>query len=437
MSKTGHQVVIIGGGFGGLYAAQNLRSSSAEITLIDRRNFHVFQPLLYQIATGGLSPANIASPLRSIVRRQKNCRVVLGEVTGFDLEKNEVLLGDERVRFDSLIVAAGAQNHYFAHPEWEAHAPGLKTIEDATEIRRKILLAFEKAERSTSLEERQRLLTFVIVGGGPTGVELAGAISELAHHTLRHEFRTINPASARILLVEGHDRVLQTFPEKLSARAGRSLRALGVELVLSAHVKQIACDHAVIENASGIQKIATESVIWAAGVRASPLAELLALATGAAVDRGGRITVNADLTVGQHPHIFAIGDLALARYPDGKPLPGVAPVAMQQGRYVARLILNRVQGHAHNPEPFRYWDKGSMATIGRNAAVVDLYFFAFSGWLAWLTWLFIHISYLIEFQNRFLVMFQWFWGYVTRNRSARLITGQAIDPNTPPVPTTP
>lgn len=424
MNNGMHRVVIVGGGFGGLYAAQNLRRAPVEVTLIDRRNFHLFQPLLYQVATGGLSPANIATPLRSIVKKQRNCRVLLGEVTGFDIAGNAVWMGDERVAYDSLIVAAGASNSYFNHPEWEKHAPGLKTIEDATEIRTRVLSAFEAAERFNDASLRRRLLTFVIVGGGPTGIEMAGSISDLARETLRRDFRTLDPGASRIILIEGHNRVLPPFPESLSAKAQRALHKLGIEVWTSARVLDIQADHVIVDSGGKKDRIDTSNVIWAAGVRANPLGKVLAEATGATLDRGGRVVVGKDLSIPGHPSVFVVGDLAGATHADGKPLPGVAPVAMQQGKYVAQLIRRRVEGRSP-PEPFRYWDKGNMATIGRNAAVVDLYFIRFAGRLAWMTWLFVHLIYLIQFQNRLLVLMQWFWNYWTRNRSARLITGEA------------
>ena len=433
MSDNAHRVVIVGGGFGGLYAAQSLRRSPVQVTVIDKRNFHLFQPLLYQVATGGLSPANIASPVRSVLKNQRNARVLLGEVTGFDVANKEVILPDGQVPFDSLILAAGSQTFYFNHDDWVPLAPGLKTVEDATEIRRRVLSAFEAAERESDPEKQRRWLTFVLVGGGPTGVEMAGAVSELARHTLRRDFRSINPASARIILVEGNDRILPPFPAVLSAKAKKSLERMGVEVWTSCNVKDVHPSYVLVERkaaagspqadgAAGEVKIDTATVIWAAGVRASPLGKALADATGAKLDRGGRVVVEKDMSVPGHPNVFVIGDLAAATYPDGKPLPGLAPVAMQEGRYVARLITRRLRGKSP-PGPFKYWDKGNMATIGRASAVVDLYWWRFSGWFAWLTWLFVHIMYLIQFQNRLLVLFQWFWNYLTRNRSARLITG--------------
>jgi len=425
MNATPHRVVIIGGGFAGLNAALKLRRANVQITLIDKRNFHLFQPLLYQVATGGLSPANIAAPLRGVLRKQRNCAVLLGEVTGFDVAGKLVHVGDETLPFDTLIVAAGAGNFYFNHPEWERFAPGLKTIEEATGIRARLLAAFEIAERVDDESERKRLLTFVIVGAGPTGVEMAGAISELARHTLRYNFRKIDPSTARIILMEGYSRVLPPFHESLSARAARSLASMNVEVWTSSRVQDIKGDHVMVEHEGTQKRVDTSTVIWAAGVKASPLGGMLAEAAGTTIDRGGRVMVEKDLSVPKYPDIFVVGDLSAATYPDGKPLPGVAPAAIQQGQYVAGVIRHRVEGRTP-PPAFRYFDKGSVATIGRNHAVVDLYWFRFGGWFAWVTWLFVHIMYLIAFQNRVLVMTQWAWNYISRNRAARLITGDLV-----------
>jgi NADH dehydrogenase len=418
---SSHRVVIVGGGFGGLYAAHALGKAPVQVTLIDRRNFHLFQPLLYQVATGGLSPANIASPLRAVLKRQKNTRVLLGEVIGFDLERRLVLLRDGNEPYDSLIVATGSRHHYFGHPEWEQYAPGLKSLEDATAMRRKILSAFERAERCTDAEERQALLTFVVVGGGPTGVELAGTIGEMAHSTLRGNFRSINPAHARILLLEGLDRILSTYPPKLSDKAVQSLNRLGVTVRTGTIVTDVQPERVTVRSGDNTEVIRTGTILWGAGVDASPLAKELAKATGAEVDRSGRIVVQPDLSLPGHPEVFVIGDMANYPYQGGKPLPGVAQVAMQQGRYAADLIQRRLRGLA--PVPFRYNDRGTMATIGRAAAVADLGWIRLSGMIAWLIWLFVHILFLIEFENRVLVMFQWAWNYFTRNRAARLITG--------------
>jgi NADH dehydrogenase len=416
-----HRVVIVGGGFGGLYAAQALGNADVQVTLIDRRNFHLFQPLLYQVATGGLSPANIAAPLRDVLKRQRNTRVLLGEVVRFDLERRLAILTDGSEPYDSLIVAAGSRHHYFGHPEWEQFAPGLKSIEDATAIRRRILTAFEQAERCADPDARRALMTFLIVGGGPTGVELAGAIAEVAHSTLRGNFRSIDPAKARIILLEGIDRILNAYSPKLSAKAVKALNRLGVTVRTGTMVTDVQTDRITIRCGDQSETILAHTVLWAAGVDASPLAKELAQATGAELDRAGRILVQPDLTLPNHPEVFVLGDMINYPYQGGKTLPGVAPVAMQQGRYVADAIQRRLRGAP--PVPFHYRDHGSMATIGRAAAVADLGWISFSGLLAWLAWLFIHILYLIEFQNRILVLFQWGWNYFTRNRAARLITG--------------
>jgi NADH dehydrogenase len=416
-----HRVLIVGGGFGGLNAAQALAKAEVQVTLIDRRNFHLFQPLLYQVATGGLSPANIAVPLRAVLKRQKNTRVLLGEVVNFDLERRLAILKDGTEPYDSLIVATGSRHHYFGHPEWEKFAPGLKSIEDATTIRRRILSAFEKAERCTDAEDCRALMTFLIVGGGPTGVELAGTIGEMAHTTLRGNFRSIDPAKAHIVLLEGAERILSMFPPKLSAKAVQALNRLGVAVRVNTKVTDVQADRVTIQSGQQTEMIRAHTVLWAAGVEASPLAKALAQASGAQLDRAGRITVQPDLTLPGHPEVFVLGDMANYPYQGGKPLPGLAPVAMQQGSYVADLIQRRLRGVPS--APFHYRDRGTMATIGRAAAVADLGWITFSGLLAWLTWLFIHLLYLVEFQNRFLVLFQWAWNYFTRNRSARLITG--------------
>jgi NADH dehydrogenase len=421
MAETPH-VVIIGGGFGGLYAVKRLKRAPLRITLIDRRNFHLFQPLLYQVATGGLSPANIAAPLRAVLKRQQNTEVLLAEAVGIDVGKHRVLLSDGAVDYDTLIVATGAGNHYFGHDEWQKYAPSLKTLEDATEIRRRILVAFEAAEREPDPERRQALLTFIMIGGGPTGVELAGTIGELAQHTLRTNFRHINPADARILLVEGTARILPAYLPELSAKATRSLARLGVTVRTGTFVTDVQPEAVSVRTGDTTERVRAHTVLWAAGVDASPLGRMLAEATGARLDRAGRIAVEPDLTLPGRPEIFAIGDLANFSHQTGQPLPGVAPVAMQQGRYVAELIQRRLRGKTL--PPFLYRDRGSMATIGRAAAVVDLGWVRFSGFFAWLVWLFVHLAYLIQFGNRVLVLMQWAGNYLTRNRSARLITGQ-------------
>jgi NADH dehydrogenase len=417
------EVVIVGGGFGGLYAAQALRNTKVNVTLLDRRNFHLFQPLLYQVATGGLSPANIAAPLRAVLKYQKNTRVLLAEVTGFDLAQRRVLVNTgDPVPFDYLIVAAGSRHHYFGNDTWEALAPGLKTVEDATDLRRRILMAFEIAERATDEATRSAQLTFAIVGGGPTGVEMAGSISELARQTLRRNFRSINPASARIVLIEFADRVLPPFAPKLSTKAGQALTRMGVELWTQTRVIDMAPGKVTVERAGKREALTCATVVWAAGVKASPLALALASACGITPDNAGRVPVTPDLSLVGHPHVFAIGDMALLKQSDGRGLPGLAPVAMQQGSYVAKLIAERLRGKSR--PPFAYKDRGTMATIGRNAAVADLFGFKFSGYLAWLAWLLLHLALLVAFENRLLVLTQWWWNYLTRNRAARLITGE-------------
>jgi NADH dehydrogenase len=378
--------------------------------------------LLYQVATGWLSPADIASPLRAVLKRQRNVQVLLAEATDIDVANRRVVLKDGSVSYDTLLVATGARYNYFGHPEWEALAPGLKTIEDATEIRRRILSAFEAAERETDHARVRSWLTFVIVGGGPTGVELAGTLGELAQDTLRQDFRHINPAESRILLVEGADRILPTYAAELSAKATAALARLGVSVHTGAIVTNVQPDAVIIRRNDQSEHIPTRTVLWAAGVQASPLGRILATATGVELDRAGRVMVAPDFSIPNHPDIFVIGDLAHYRHQQGQPLPGVAPVAMQQGRYVAELIQQRLRGQT--PPPFRYRDRGSMAIVGRAEAVADIRGRRFSGLLAWLAWLFIHLMNLVEFENRLLVVIQWAWNYFTRNRSARLITGE-------------
>jgi NADH dehydrogenase len=419
-------VVIVGGGFGGLRAARALRRAPVEVTLIDRRNFHLFQPLLYQVATGALSPGDITSPLRHILRRQRNTRVWLAEVTGVDAASRRIHLHDGAVGYDTLIVAAGAGYQYFGHDEWKPLAPALKTVEEALDIRARIFSAFEAAEREHDPALRRAWLTFVIVGAGPTGVELAGALGEIAHDTLRHDFRAIDPREARIVLVEGADRVLPGYPPDLCAKAAGSLGRLGVTIRVSTHVVGIDPGSVTVRTAGVDERIPSRVVLWAAGVRAAPLAPIVAAATGAEVDRAGRLIVGPDLSLAGHPEIFVIGDMAHARDADGNPLPGVAPVAMQQGTYVAGVIRGRLQGQA--PAPFRYRDRGTMATIGRAAAVADLGWIRFAGLPAWLAWLFVHLMYIVGFENRVLVLIQWAWSYFTWNRGARLITVAQHDP---------
>lgn len=427
MDDKKHHVVIIGGGFGGLCAARALHRAPVKVTLIDRRNHHLFQPLLYQVATGGLSPANIAAPLRALLSRQKNSHVRLSEVTGFDLHEQRVFLKDgQSMTYDTLIVAAGSGQSYFGRDHWQRLAPGLKTLENATSIRRRILLAFERAELESDPERRQALLTFVVVGAGPTGVELAGALAEISHRTLREEFRAIDTSEARVLLVEGGPRVLAAFDPKQSERAQHSLESLGVEVRTGWLVDRISEGQVEIRRLESDpeekQTFETSNVFWAAGVEASPLGRELARASNCGLDKSGRVIVGPDCSLRGRPNVFVIGDLANFSHDRDTPLPGLAPVAMQQGRYVARLIRRRFEGQT--TPPFRYLDKGNMATIGRSLAVGEMGKLHFWGFPAWLAWLFIHLLYLAEFQNRVLVTVQWGWNYFTRNRSARLITAE-------------
>ncbi len=418
-----HRVVIVGGGFGGLYAARSLKHADVDVTLIDRRNFHLFQPLLYQVATGALSPGEIASPLRYVLNRQKNTRVLLGEVVDIDVDTHAVVLKDRsRVPYDTVIFATGSTHSYFGHPEWAALAPGLKTVEDATEIRTRVLLAFERAEKDTDDSAVRRAdLTFVIVGGGPTGVELAGAIAEISRDTLKKDFRSINSADANIFLIEGADRLLPTYPPKLSRAAERALTKLGVRTRTGAMVIGIDEQGVTIKAGASVTGIPAKTVLWAAGVQASQMGKLLSHRLGLTLDHAGRVPVEPDLSIAQHPEILVIGDLA-AFLQDGKQVPGVAPTAIQQGHYAAKLIGHRLRNE--NPKPFRYLDKGSLATIGRNQAVAVIGPFQFSGILAWLAWLFIHLLYIVEFENRLLIVVQWAYDYFTHNRGARLITGE-------------
>ena len=422
------RVVILGGGFAGLKAARVLRKAPVDITLIDRRNFHLFQPLLYQVATGGLSPANIAGPIRSILRRQKNCSVRLGEAIGIDQESQQVVLKDGRVDFDWLIVATGATHSYFGNDQWQEWAPGLKTVEDATRIRRKVLHAFEMAEREDDPEERKRHLNFAVIGAGPTGVELAGAIAELRRHTLKHDFRNIDPSEARVILIDMQDRVLSTFDPTLSSKARNSLEKLGVELQLKTRVVDIKESSLTIEKDGEPSHIATRSVIWAAGVQASPLAKVIADSTGSPTDRAGRLQVRPDCSLEDCDNIFAIGDIACYLDQHNNPLPGMAPVAIQQGEFVAKLIRRRLKDPQATLE-FQYQNPGQLATIGRSAAVAEIGPRRFSGYFAWLVWLVVHLMQIVQHQNRVLVFVQWAWSYMTFNRSARLITENQEDLN--------
>ena len=419
-ADTRPRIVIVGAGFGGLVAARALKNVAAKVTVIDRRNYHLFQPLLYQVATAGLSPADIAAPIRSILRDQANAEVLMARVTGVDRTRREVMIDDNgrRIPYDYLIIAAGARHAYFGHDEWEEVAPGLKKIDDATAIRHRILVAFEKAETSHDPEERRRLLTFVIVGGGPTGVEMAGAIAELAKKTLVKDFRTIDPASARVILVEGGPRVLASFPEGLSAKARRSLEKLGAEVLTNTPVE--LCDAEGVISAG--KRIAARTILWAAGVQAAPAAKWLQ----AEKDRANRVKVEPDLSISGDPNVFVVGDNATVMQANGQPVPGVAPAAKQMGAYVARVIAGRIAGKPVS-EPFRYRNYGNFATIGRHAAVADFGWLRLSGYLAWLLWGAAHIYFLIGFRNRLAVMLDWLWAYVTYQRGVRLITGAGSD----------
>jgi NADH:ubiquinone reductase (H+-translocating) len=425
-AQTNHKprVVIVGGGFGGLYAAKLLGKAPVTLTLIDRRNFHLFQPLLYQVATGGLSPGEIASPLRVVLKRNENTQVILGNVIDLDVAGRRVVLDDgQTFPYDTLIIATGSTHYYFGKDEWARLAPGLKTVEDATQIRSRLLYAYEQAERDPDPHSRKAWLNFVIVGGGPTGVELAGALGEIANDTLRHDFRHIDPRESQITLVEGEPRLLPAFPPDLSAKAEQQLIDLGVQTRTNARVVDVDENGVTVKTEAGSDRILTRTVLWAAGVRANRLGRLVGERTGAPVDKVGRVMVDPDLTVPGHPEIFVIGDLANFTHQDGKPLPGVAPVAIQEGRYVARLIQRRLEGGSPPPR-FHYFNKGNLATIGRNKAVADFGFIQISGFLAWFTWVFVHLMYLVEFENRLLVFIEWVHNYITRNRGARLITGK-------------
>ncbi|MFN8007978.1 MAG: NAD(P)/FAD-dependent oxidoreductase [Terriglobia bacterium] len=412
------QVVIIGGGFGGLYAAKALKGEAIDLTLVDRRNHHLFQPLLYQVATAALSPGDIAYPIRAILRKQKNAHVFLAEAVAVDLEKKEVVLTDGRLEYDYLILATGARHAYFGHEDWERSAPGLKSLEDALEIRRRILLAFERAERATDSRHRSALLTFVVVGGGPTGVELAGAIAEISRQVLIRDFRSIDPRDAKVYLVEAGSRLLSGFPEPLSEAAASSLQKLGVEVLNSTRVTGMMPGEVQI----GDKKIEAETILWSAGVTASSLAQSL----GVPRDRAGRVLVEPDLSIPGHPEVFVIGDLAAYTHQTGHPLPGTCPVAIQQGRHAAMNIRRKI--HGQSTQPFHYLNRGNLATIGRAHAVADLGKLRLSGFPAWMAWLFVHIFFLIGFRNRFIVLFEWAWAYFTFQRGARLITGDLDKP---------
>jgi NADH dehydrogenase len=407
------KIVILGGGFAGLYTARGCKHLDAEITVVDRHNYHLFQPLLYQVATAALNPSDIAAPIRGILGRQKNVSVILGEAMSVDVEKQLVRLTDGELPYDQLVIATGATHSYFGHPEWERVAPGLKSIDDALEIRRRVLLAFEAAERETGVEKQRAWLNFVIIGAGPTGVELAGALTEIARQTMVRDFRRIKPESARVILIEGKERVLPTYPAELSEKARQQLVDLGVEVITNSVVTEVNEREVRI----GEQAIATRTVLWGAGVQASPLARSL----GVPLDRAGRVLVEPDLTIPGHRNVFVLGDLAAVQQYDGSFVPGVAPAAIQEGQHTARNLERALENQPLRP--FKYNDKGSLATIGRAAAVADFGRLRMSGFLAWFAWLAIHIFFLIGFRNRFLVITQWAWAYVTYQRGARLITG--------------
>ena len=417
-----HHIVILGGGFGGLYAAKILSEGKVKVTVIDKRNFHLFQPLLYQVAAGWLSPGDIASPLRVVLNKYKNTYVLKAEVTDILPQEKKVVFRDGDINYDTLIVATGSYHHYFGHDQWANIAPGLKTVEDALEMRRKILLSFEAAERETDPKKQQEWMTFLIIGAGPTGVELAGTIGELTRTTLKDDFRNINTENAKIILVEGLNHVLPTYPPELSEKAEKSLKKLGVNIRLNTMVTNIETSRATISRNGDSEIIQSRTILWTAGVKASALGKALEKHAGAKLDKSGRVTVNADLSVPGYPNIFVIGDLAHLLYQGQDPLPGVAPVAMQEGSYVAKIILNRIKGK--ETKPFEYKEKGNLAVIGTNSAVADLGSLKFSGFIAWLTWAIVHIRYLIEFDSKVVVLFKWAWSYFTRKRGVRLITGE-------------
>ncbi|MFN6513339.1 MAG: NAD(P)/FAD-dependent oxidoreductase [Nostoc sp. CreGUA01] len=429
-NNLSHQVVIIGGGFGGLYTAKHLAKANVNVTLIDKRNFHLFQPLLYQVATGTLSPGDISSPLRAVFSKSKNTKVLLGEVNDIDPKAQKVILDNQVVPYDTLIVATGANHSYFGKDNWKELAPGLKTVEDAIEMRRRIFGAFEAAEKETDPEARRAWLTFVIVGGGPTGVELAGAIAELAHKTLKEDFRNIDTSETKILLLQGGDRILPHIAPQLSQVAAESLEKLGAVIQTNTRVTNIENDIVTFKQGGEVKEIPSKTILWAAGVKASPMGQVLAQRTGVECDPAGRVIVEPDLTIRGYKNIFVVGDLGNFSHQNGKPLAGVAPVAKQQGEYVAKLIQKRLKGHTL-PQ-FHYNDVGSLAMIGQNLAVVDLGFIKLQGFIAWVFWLLVHIYFLIEFDTKLLVVFQWAWNYITRNRRSRLITGREafVEPKT-------
>ncbi len=416
------RVVIVGSGFGGLEAAKKLAGKDVQVTVIDRTNYHLFQPLLYQVATAALSPADIAAPVRAVLSKCRNVEVILAEVESVEVDAKKVKTGDLEIDYDYLILATGARHSYFGHNEWEKLAPGLKSLEDAIELRRRILLAFEYAEKTTDEAARKAALNFVIIGGGPTGVEMAGAIAEISRHTLAKDFRHIDPSEARVILIEGEPRLLAAYPEDLSASARKQLVDLGVEVRTSARATNLTEEGVQVNG----EFIPCRVKIWAAGNNASFVGKTL----GVPVDRCGRVIVNDDLTIPGHPEVQVIGDLANFPHQTGQPLPGISPVAMQEGRHAARNVLAMIKGR--KPQRFHYWDKGTMATIGRNKAVADLKFMHLSGLPAWLAWLFVHIVFLVGFRNRLVVLFQWAWAYLTFDKGARLITRNFQSEQRPP-----
>ncbi len=417
--KSHARIVVLGAGFGGLTFCQTFSNSDAEVTLVDRQNHHLFQPLLYQVAAAGLSAPEIAQPIRSILRNKRHVTVLLRNVTGFDLERREVRLAGAILRYDYLVLALGGVTSYFGHPEWEQHAPGLKSLDDALHIRRQVLLAFEQAENSLDAREKERLMTITVVGGGPTGVELAGAFAELTRRVLKRDFRQIDPRQARVILLEAGPRLLQQFSARLSAKAAARLSKLGVDVRTNVRVETIGKGFVQLADSTRLE---SANIIWAAGAAANPLTEKL----GAELDRAGRVRVNADLSLPGHAEVFAIGDLALVLDREGRPVPGVSPAAMQMARHVARIIQDELRGeHADRKSrpAFKYWDKGMMATIGRSAAVTQIGRLEFSGWMAWVTWLFVHLLFLIGFRNKAAVLLQWTYSYFTYKLGARIVTG--------------
>jgi NADH dehydrogenase len=426
-----HRVLILGGGFAGLVAAQTLNRADVDLTLLDKRNFHLFQPLLYQVATGSLSPAEIAAPIRAVLSRQKNAEVLLGEAVDIDPVAKKVLLADgDAFPYDTLIIATGSQTSYYGNDHWRENAPSLKSVEEATKMRHKLLYAFERAERAETEAEERAWLNFVIVGAGATGLELAGALAEIAHHTLKHDFRRIRPQEARIILMEGGPRVLPPYPEDLSAKAEKLVKNLGVEIMLGAFVTNIDAEGVSYRHGETSGTVPARTVFWAGGVTTTPFARKVAERLNAETDRSGRFKVNPDLTLPNHPEIFVLGDLALSDDAEGKPLPGVAQVAIQGGRYAGKLIKARLAGRTL--PPFKYFNKGDMAVIGRAAAVANIFGIHVSGFIAWFIWLFIHLIYIVEFQSRVIVFIQWGFLYLSFNRSARLITGDVSrDPPSP------